>query len=339
MNNFNLDKCHARLAKNINSQCANDKKFGNLCGTHNRLSNVKLITDSINNTNSSFINQVNNDSPINLPTKYKSSIHKYQYQDLFNNIVKLQSIFKGYYLRKLINYHGIATFKRNLINNDTDFLTFESISNIPNYELFTYKDENNIYWGFHIATFKELIKTIPVINPYNTLLINDNIIKQFNKLIQIIENKNNTDINITHDVIIDPKITLQQRCITVFQKMDNLKQYTQCEWFLDLNIERLKQLYKFMEDMWSYRIGLTPNQRVNYVNNGKLFNENLVTIYRITDKLKLSNMILNEYDRLLNEGISESHKTTASLWILSGLTLVSHSARIAMPWLYESAVG
>ncbi len=331
MSNFNLDKCHARLAKNLFAQCGNDKKFGNLCGTHNRLTNVKLITDNILETSN---NIVNTDIPVILPFK-----KNYEYQNVFKNIIKLKHIFKGYYLRKIIKLHGIAILKRELINNDTDFLTFEQISDIPCYELFTYKDENNIYWAFHIATFKELIKTQPVINPYNTLAINDNTLYRFNKLIEIIEKKNKKNINIINDVITDPYVTLQQRCINVFQKMDNLKQYTQCEWFLDLNIERLKQLYKFMEDMWSYRIGLTPMQRVNYVNNGKLFNENLVAIYRINDKLKLSNMILNEYDRLLNEGISDSHKTTASLWILSGLTLVSNSARIAMPWLYESAVG
>jgi hypothetical protein len=342
-NSFDLDKCHARLVKNPLLQCNNNKKYGNLCGTHSKSSNLLLITDnlntSINNitpTTSSL--QVNLDTNINdLTNNFANNfnLNSEFYSRNLNSIVKIQSILRSYLIRKKIKLHGISAFNRKLLNNDADFLTFENISDLPISDLFTFKDSSGKYWGFHIATFKELIKTEPITNPYNTLLIDSNIIDNFKKLLYISEKTNK--IEILQDNITNPDIKLQQKCISVFQKMDNLKQYTQCEWFLNLNLTYLKQLYKYMEDMWNYRIGLTHQQRLRYVTDGKLFTENMNNIYRMNDRYKLSHILLNDFDRLISEGHTEADKATGSLWILSGLTLVSSDARNALPWLYSAA--
>ncbi len=343
-NTFNLDKCHARLVKNPLLQCSNNKKNGNLCGTHSKSSNLLLITDQLNNPNSSNLSlQVNldndtdndlNDLTNNFANNF--NLNSEYYLRNLNSVIKIQSILRSYILRKKIKLHGIAAFNRKLLNNDADFLTFESIYDLPISDLFTFKDNTGKYWGFHIATFKELIKTEPITNPYNTLLIDTNIINTFKKLLSISE-KSNHKIEILQDNITNPDIKLQQKCIAVFQKMDNLKQYTQCEWFLNLNLTYLKQLYKYMEDMWNYRIGLSHQQRFRYVSNGKLFTENMNNIYRMNDRYKLSHLLLDEFDRLISEGHTEADKATGSLWILSGLTLVSSAARDALPWLYNAA--
>ncbi len=342
-NSFDLDKCHARLVKNPLLQCNNNKKNGNLCGTHSKSSNLLLITDnlntSINNitptTNSLQVNIDNNINDLTNNFANNFNLNSEFYLRNLNSIVKIQSILRSYLIRKKIKLHGIAALNRKLLNNDADFLTFENIFDLPISDLFTFKDSSGKYWGFHIATFKELIKTEPITNPYNTLLIDSNIIDNFKKLLYISEKKNK--IEILQDNITNPDIKLQQKCIAVFQKMDNLKQYTQCEWFLNLNLTYLKQLYKYMEDMWNYRIGLSHQQRFRYVSNGKLFTENMNNIYRINDRYKLSHLLLDEFDRLISEGHTEADKATGSLWILTGLTLVSSDARNALPWLYNAA--
>ena len=51
----------------------------------------------------------------------------------------------------------------------------------------------------------------------------------------------------------------------------------------------------------------------------------------------LAYILLNEFKRLLTEGKTIGDRTTASHWILSGITLVNRDARNALPWLYQSA--
>ena len=119
--------------------------------------------------------------------------------------------------------------------------------------------------------------------------------------------------------------------------MDRLKQYTQCEWFLDLNLVQLKDLYKQMEDLWNYRANLTAENKKSYVKSGKLFDIKFSIIDKITDKIKLSNILLDNFESLITEGKTISDRTTGALWVLSGLTIVSNGARDALPWLFQAA--
>jgi hypothetical protein len=45
---------------------------------------------------------------------------------------------------------------------------------------------------------------------------------------------------------------------------------------------------------------------------------------------------LTVIENLVYSGIDEDHKKLGTLHALSGLTMVSHDARQAMPWLYDS---
>ena len=58
----------------------------------------------------------------------------------------------------MIRLRGISVYCRHLVNNETDFLTFDSIENISNESYYSFKDNDNIVWGFNIITFKELLK-------------------------------------------------------------------------------------------------------------------------------------------------------------------------------------
>ena len=43
-------------------------------------------------------------------------------------------------------------------------------------------------------------------------------------------------------------------------------------------------------------------------------------------------------ENLISKGINTDSKSLGAFYILSALTLVSHSAAVALPWLYESVV-
>ena len=43
-------------------------------------------------------------------------------------------------------------------------------------------------------------------------------------------------------------------------------------------------------------------------------------------------------ENLISKGINTDSRSLGAFYILSALTLVSHSAAVALPWLYESVV-
>lgn len=320
----NCISCCALLSRKKGKQCSYKAKHiiqsngisFHLCSRHYKmgLKKIKTIYSDKNRCN------IENHSTNNLLLT-NDSIYK---------IIKIQSFFRKCVVQKNIKYRGISVYCRHLCNNSTDCSTFEDIRNIPNYLYFSFKSSSQ-YWGFHIATLKELLKYTNN-NPYDTCPINNNTIDKFNKLIA--KQKN---IEIEKDVIVDPTIKLNQRCVKIFQIMDNLNQYTQCSWFLDLNLVQLKELYKQLEDLWNYRINLSINDKKKYVKNGTLFADKVQTINKVNSKIKLANILLDNFEKLVTEGENSEFCTTGALWILSGLTIVSKNARDALPWLYQSA--
>ena len=239
------------------------------------------------------------------------------------------------YIVKLnIYYRGISIYCRHTINNDEDCASFQSISMISNQDLFTYKDMQNKYWGFDIATFKEILAVHPV-NPYNMLPIEDCIVEKFNLLLNKIEKTR--EVSIQQDHITDPEMIIQQRCFSIFQKIDELKYYTQCEWFLDLDLIHLKELYRQLEDIWNYRANLTSADKFKYSPNGKLFTHTVFHINKMTNRNQIANILLDNFEILVTKGKQKEDCITGSLWILGGLTIVNLSAREALPWLFQSA--
>lgn len=334
---YDYNKCHARLAKDLNKQCKNSKKIGIYCKIHANVPDILSILDNVNsNKKTKLSKDTNINKTKNIGDIYKLNIKKinpvnYNTDDILKKIVILQKYIKGYLLRKNIKLRGIAAINRKLINNDTDFLTYDNIIDIPLKSFYSYKDSKGLYWGFNLATFNELIVQ-KMNNPYTTCPIEETAIKTFCNLL----NKSVEPIEIQKDIITDPYMKLQQKCIKVFQKMDELKQYTQCEWFLDLDILAYKKLYLEMEDIWNYRIGLSNIDKLRYIKSGTIFTLKSY-IGKIKDRFEIADILLNDFDRLVSEGNTDADKTTAALWILTGLTLVSKKARDALPWLYQSS--
>ena len=238
-------------------------------------------------------------------------------------------------MRNNIKIRGISVYNRKLCNNDTDCLSLKSIEDIPNKDFYSYKDSNGHYWGFDLITIKECINN-DVGNPYNTLPFSDEVKDNINA----IESKMNKPIKLELPKIQSLAVRVEQRCVELFQQMDSLKNYTKCDWFLDLSILGLKKLYKEMEDLWNYRLQLSNNEKLRYVKNSdvNLFSlKEFQNIKKINNKHTLANILLNSFEKLINDGQTDSDKATACQWILSGLTLVNEDARNTLPWLYQSA--
>jgi len=310
---YNLNKCHARLISNVNKQCGRWKpKHCDFCKTHEKIWKTRGVK-TILHDKYTFVKYI-----------FRPSDSIYSN----NKICSLQKTFRGYIVRKNINIRGICVYARHNCNNTEDCYELQDISGIEHNNFISYRDSENLFWGFHINTFYNII-SYNQNNPYNTKLIPDLIKKNFKKL---------NYLNSQKKIIAHTKSSaLQQRCIDIFQKIDNLDNYTKCEWFLNLERHHLKNMYFYLFDMWNYRLGLNINEKKKYINNIPLFNISYEVLKKCNNYFKIANITLDVFDKLLTEGKTKSDKATSANWILSVITLVNQDARNAYPWLYQAA--
>ena len=312
MNSFDLTRCHARLVSNPNKQCSRKKNGNcNFCNVHEKIWKSKGLSTILGDKQTK--------------SKYDFRLIPKSYNII--NILKYQKIFRGFIVRKSIQLRGICLYARHKCNNIVDFMELQKIDTIANNKFISYMDAAGLYWGFNIKTFHNLLKYKSK-NPYNCKEIPEIVKTNFKKIKFIIED-NKKKLNRSDQ--------LQQKCVDIFQKIDNLNNYTKCSWFLNLNLVELKSLYYFIFDMWNYRLNLSSEEKKKYINGPELFSIQYKIIKTYTNYYKISNIILGIFDRLLTEGQTESDKSTAANWILSSLTLVNLDARLAFPWLYQAA--
>lgn len=240
----------------------------------------------------------------------------------------IQSVFRGWNIRR-----------RSKPNNIEDCGTLENLLEVPIEYYLQYQDSTDKLWyGFDIRTLESILESKHPVNPYNTkdLKSNKKLISNYShKKSFLLENNR----KMSHD---SPKLTEQQRfsqfVIRVFQKFDELGQYTDTEWFTTLSIEQLKQFYHLANDMFDYRAQLTDEMKKNVVKNGLIFHNFKSTLskFRNVHIRILQVEILREMERVVDEGIDKEFKILGMNLILSALVEVSHRASLALPHLIQS---
>ena len=237
------------------------------------------------------------------------------------------------YTKKDKLFSGPAFKDKNLSNNDTDFLTFTPIKNIDYNDFFSFKDSDNFIYAFSIKSLNYIINTSKE-NPYNRKKISLETQLKFKKLLEL----KKINLNIDFKLPSDRKSKIKQHCLKIFQRMDDLKLYTQPRWFLDLNLNKLKKLYIETEDIWNYRTMLTIEQKKKYTKSGKAFLTPISKINSITNICQIQEILLSEYDKFAFEGKTPDDCITSCYWILMGLSIVSNDAAEGMPELVHSQV-
>ena len=72
--------------------------------------------------------------------------------------IKIQSLLRMYFSKIFVNSRGPALNKRELCNNNTDFVTLEPLKEIPIEQFFSYKDDNNFIYGFNLISLMKIMK-------------------------------------------------------------------------------------------------------------------------------------------------------------------------------------
>ena len=215
-----------------------------------------------------------------------------KYQTITQSI-KIQSLFRGYYVRLNNKLRGSGFMSLSICNNTTDFCTLEPLEEIEHPYFFSYTDKNNFTYGFNISSLIYIYKLQRKIkNPYNRDLIPKNILK--NIFIVYYSNfilhqgfkqkhlndylnsrlflypkqirrrpsrhihRDNSTLSPHHQqqlelLTINRNKSYELRIREVFIEINRLEIYCDQAWVISLTPPLLRRFYIFLTDLWFYR--------------------------------------------------------------------------------------
>ena len=130
-----------------------------------------------------------------------------------------------------------------------------------------------------------------------------------------------------------------ERARLLFMEIDQLGNYTQYQWFTDLDRRNCLRFYRILRDIWTYRAQI-PTSIKNKI--CPLWDPFIVVSNSMNvPELSLQNVLnicLSVMEDMIYTGIDTEYKTLGTFHVLTALTVVNQEARTNMPWLYESLV-
>lgn len=257
--------------------------------------------------------------------------------------IKIQKVIRGIFLKRFIEFGGKAFKKRQLCVNDTDFATLDNVKEIPFNQFFSWEQGGCVY-GCDIMSFYGLIHKKNYIgpqkdtlNPYNREKIEKKTIDQFKQFLKLGKINNIEQDTEIIEEFIDPKKKMEMRIIELFQYINELGNYSDSSWFLNLPLHMLVMFIRELYDIWNYRAQLTPTMMREIVPpHGNPFLGLQMHLAQHQNEEYLRKSALRIMDYMVKSGHSNDNRSLGSYYVLAALTLVNEDARNALPWLYQS---
>tara|TARA_B100001142_G_scaffold321822_1_gene369102 strand:+ start:5210 stop:6226 length:1017 start_codon:yes stop_codon:yes gene_type:complete len=260
---------------------------------------------------------------------------------LSHNICKIQKIWRNHFIRLYNKTLGPSYGKKHLSNNVDDFLTTEKIEEIDYYYYFSFKDNDNFVYTFNLVSIVTLLNKNILKNPYNRSDFDTRVIIDVKKRLRY--NSILNKISVFQNFSSQPA-SMNDRVNQLFHHMDQLGNYTNSTWFLELNSSQIRFFLFELHEIWNYRaqLSLSVKEIICPPRGNPFFSlpRNFISNYnnnRIFFSLNfLRNAALDVMEKLSYSAHSDTNKNMGVLYILSAFTLVSQQARDALPWLYAS---
>ena len=149
----------------------------------------------------------------------------------------------------------------------------------------------------------------------------------------------NHDLRIRYDIIVNKRTKpINTRIQEIFIDIDQLGNYTQSQWFMNLERRQLITYYRALYDIWNFRgqLSLEVKNIICPLFNPftSIFARNIYNVDMTLEEVQL--IAITAIENILYSCIDDEYRKIAALHILSALTMVSSPARNAMYWLYES---
>jgi hypothetical protein len=261
------------------------------------------------------------------------------------NAIIIQRVWKRYCYKKYHLLHGPARYNRKKCVNETDFYTMDSILSIPYSQFFSFKDKDDMIYGFDVVSLEEFIYNDNVslnnekTNPYNRNVFTEEVKRDINLFFKYSNFINKTIKPFINDLPpkLDPRELIKLRTKNLFYEIDNLGNYTNYEWFFNLNRVSLIKFIKELYDIWNYRANIeyiTKNDICPPLGNPFMgIDINNLFEYPI-EAVKIYSLRIME--QMIKIGINRESRCLGCNYVLCALTLVNTDAAEALPWLFFS---
>jgi hypothetical protein len=259
-------------------------------------------------------------------------------------IVKIQKVFRGALVRTYFKLHGPAAFNRSLCTNSDDFITMDPLEEMSFDQFISYKDLDGFIYGFNIASlFNLFVKNKngeKTKNPYNRNEIPEAIIINIRKITRLSVILN-IPINLCYEdetASVSNEKAIELRALSLFQKINELGNYSDFKWFLSLNKVKLIKLIRELADIWNYRaqIELQVKRNICPPNGDPFRNLNMHYISTEQNISNIQKVILEVLEKFVNNGIDKDSKALGACYVLGALTIVNDDAATSLPWLFQS---
>ena len=261
--------------------------------------------------------------------KHDIQLRLYNYLKCYNYALVIQKSWKGYLVRKINKLRGLKNFKKDCCNSQ-DFVTLEEINNLTYFQYFSFVHKG-IKYGFDVnSIYDYIVKRHNTKNPYDR--------SEFLPKIKsdLLELKRLTKIakqNTIFEIDEKKKIDINE----IFNKIDQLGNYSDVNWYNSLNYMNLMKFYRELYDIWVWRANLTNETRYK-ISTIDPFNNEKPNFYINYSLEELKKILLEVMRKLLYNAINDEYQKLGAIYILTALTIVNPSAAEAMPWYFSSVI-
>jgi hypothetical protein len=275
----------------------------------------------------------------------KLRLHAHLFESHF--ITRIQRLVRRSFYKMHTRASGPAYNDRAICVNDTDFYSMEPMRDIQRNQFISVMDDSGMVYGFDIMSLHtyymselksgHMTNDAPLTNPYNRMPLPLMLRHQMSRKICLTRV---LGVGCTIEVEPEPVLSVEQQdeqqLFMTFQQINGHGHYADSVWFSELNVVQIMRFMRELADIWNYRAQIMPQIKQEICPpNGDPF-RHMDLRYMHHDYIKHAGVqIMNTF---VASGTTRDSRGLGAYYVLSALTLVSQSARNAMPWLYESVM-
>ena len=330
-----MEQCEKCVFIDNNKKCETKTEYGNYCKKHKR---NHLLDENSTIIISRFTFSEKDYLKNDLLKYYKDHLQKKSsklsksviYNEVSKHVQKelfyssnIKSIIK---IQSLVRKKNVISFNHMNCNNKEDFYSYELLIHIPKKYFYSYLDGSNFRWGFDIRSLKKLIE-LNYPNPYTIEAIPENIKADIVQKYTLLKKDVNYEDNV-ENIVRDRKELIKQKTVDLFSLIEQHGYSCNIDWLLNLSIRRLKELYKQLEDLWNYRLGLTNDyKRLICPPHGGLFTTPVIEVINYDNKEDIQELIINDVSKI-NRCESDPDRRMGYFYFIIGLGQVSQNCWI-----------
>jgi len=130
----------------------------------------------------------------------------------------------------------------------------------------------------------------------------------------------------------------EDRTRELFIEIDQLGNYSDYRWFMNLERSCYLRYYRILKDIWTHRAQIPSYTKIKICPLWDPFGMfSTINVNELTTEQLMSRCLCVMED-MIYTGIERQFKTIGALHVLSVLTVINREARSNMPWLYESLI-